>query len=87
MLRVSIGYSLRETLAWTLLLSLWSVFIAFVVSLTIGEYFSTIVLPCKVVGVIGVVTGGFAGSWLIVLRSNATQNGSDFGTSNLSSDW
>lgn len=87
MLRVSIGCSLRETLAWALLLSLWVVFVAFVASLTIGEYFSSIVLPCKVVGVLGVVTGGFTGGWLIVLRADSTQNGSDFRTSNLSSDW
>lgn len=87
MLRVSIGCSLRETMAWALLLSLWSVLIAFVASLTIGEYFSTLVLPCRVVGILGVVTGGFAGGGLIVLRSNSAQNGSNCKTSNLSSDW
>ncbi len=87
MLRVSIGCSLRETLVWALILSLWIVFISFVASLTIGEYVSSVVLPCKVVGVIGVVAGGFTGGWLIVLRFDSTHNGSDFGKSNLSSDW
>jgi hypothetical protein len=86
-LRVSIGCSLQEALAWTLLVSLWSIFLAFVAGVTIGEYFSSIILPCKVVGVIGVATGAFVASWLIVLRTNCTRNGSDLKGTSLSSDW
>lgn len=87
LLRVSIGCSLQEALAWGLLVSLWTVFLAFVVGLTIGEYFLTALLMSKVLGVIAVVTGAFVGGWLIVLRTNSIRKDVDFRASNLSSDW
>lgn len=86
-LKLSLGCSLRETLAWALLLSLWGVFISFVVSLTIAEYAPGMLLPCKLIGVCGAVTGAFAGGWLIMLRSQSPRGGAGFRTSKLSSDW
>lgn len=85
--KVATGYSLSEALAWALLVTLWVVFVTFVVAVTLGQYWSGIVFPCRVIGVISVVIAGILGGALVLARSGKIGGKRDARSSGRSAEW
>jgi len=85
--KVATGYSLPEALAWALLVTLWVVFVTFVVAVTLGQYWSGIVFPCRVIGVISVVIAGILGGALVLARSGNIGGKRDARSSGRSAEW